>query len=134
MNNARNSFCDHPIHELLPHFPNLHKAECRKIIFYKRYTGKSRTPTRICGACYRLRQLRNKPNLIVCHWVTFGDITLAKCKYCQSTLETTRPIFQCQDCIYSYFERALFEKNQGRDINNLNAFAFCRTHRQGIYA
>lgn len=55
MNDASNSSCNHPIHELLSHLPNLHRAECRKIIFYKRYTGKTRTPTRMCCACYRLR-------------------------------------------------------------------------------
>lgn len=134
MNNASNPCCNHPIHELLSHFPNMHEAKCRKVIFYKRYTGKTRTPSRMCCACYKLRQLRVKPDLIVCHWVTSGDINLAKCNYCQSTLETVRPILQCQECVYSYFERAIFEKNQGRDISNLTAFAFCRTHRQGIYA
>jgi len=133
MNDASNSSCDHPIHELLTHLPNFHEAKCRKVVFYKGNTGKTRNPIRMCCSCYRLRQPQIRPNLIVCHWLTFGDMTLAKCEYCQSPLETTRPIFQCQDCIYSYFERALFEKNQGRNINNLNAFAFCRTHRQGIY-
>lgn len=134
MNYSNNSSCNHPIHGLIPHLSNLHKAECRKVIFYRRYIGKTRKPTYMCCPCYKLRQLRIKSDLIVCHWVSYGDINFNKCEYCNSPLETRRPIFQCKECIYSYIERALYERKQGRDINYLNAFAFCKTHQQGIYA
>lgn len=104
---STNLNCDHPIHILFQYFPNICKAECKKVIFYRRYTGKARKPTRMCCECCRLRQLRVTPELITCHWVTSGDMNFARCEYCNSALETTRSILQCRDCIFSYFERAL---------------------------
>lgn len=132
MSSTSISSCNHPIHHLSKHLPNLHKAQCRKIIYYKRYVGKTRTPTRMCCPCYRLRQLRTKPDLVVCHWVTYGNLNFPTCEYCKSSLEIVRPIFQCTECVFSYFERALYERNHGGDINQLEAFAFCCTHKQGV--
>lgn len=134
MNYSNNYSCNHPIHELIPHLSNLYKSECRKVIFYRRYIGKdNKRATYMCCSCYKLRQLRIKPDLIVCHWVAYGDINFSHCEYCKSSLETKRPILQCKECVYSYMERALYERSQGRDINYLNSFAFCKTHQQGIY-
>jgi len=134
MSNVNDSPCNHDIHNLLPHFPNICKAECKKIIFYRKYTKKNSNPVRICCACCKIRQFRVKPDLIVCHWVTSGEIIFSKCEYCLAPLDTTRSIFQCSECIFSYFERTIYERNHGRNINTLPAFAFCRTHQQRVYA
>lgn len=128
-----NLTCIHPIHDFLRYFPNISKAQCKKVIFYRKVTGRDHKTTRMCCACCRLRQLRVNPELVTCHWITSGDLTFAKCEYCNSSLEITRPIFECRDCVFSYLERAIYENSQGRDINNLTAFAFCRTHKQGLY-
>lgn len=123
----------HPIHGLIQYFPNICQAKCKKVIFYRRHTKRNGRTIRMCNICSRTRQSILTTELVICHWVTFGDINFIKCEYCNAPLETTRSIFECRDCVFSYFDRAVYENNRGRDINNLVAFAYCRTHQQGLY-
>lgn len=132
MSSTTDFLCNHPIHNLSFHFPNIHMAECKKLIYYKRYTVRTRNAIRMCGACNKLRQFRKKSILVVCHWMTYGDVEFVKCDYCQAPLSITRPLLECRECIYTYFERAIYERSCGKDINNIGAFAYCRTHNQGV--
>lgn len=129
METPSSTTCNHLIHGLLVHFPKIHEAKCKKIIFYKRLV-ESRV-IRMCCSCHRLSRLRGQASLTVCHWITSGNLNFAACEFCNTTLETTRSIFNCSECVYTYLERAIIERKRGRNINDINAFAYCRTHNQG---
>lgn len=103
-------------------------------MLYKKSGNLDKPFTRMCSNCSNLRQLRNNHELIVCHWMTSGNIVFAKCEFCGATLDTTRPLLECKECVFTYFERTLYEQKHGRDITQLGVFAFCSTHKKGIYA